>query len=161
MALLKSRLLAALVLLPPAALGLLVPPALALLPPPAAGAVPSDVTVEKPWMRYLLPSIPAAGYMVLRNSGEADAVLTAAASPDCGTLMLHESEDTSGMAVMVAVQSVTIPAHGSVAFAPGGFHLMCMQPKMKIGDKVPVTLTFKDGSRLPTAMPVYGAQGSP
>lgn len=112
-------------------------------------------------MRYLLPSIPAAGYLVLTNSGGSDVVLTKAASPACGMLMLHQSKDDSGMAMMMDVQNVTIPAHGSVTFAPGGYHLMCMQPSMKTGDKIPVTLTFQDGSTLATLMPVYGAQTAP
>ena len=129
--------------------------------PLTAGAAPAGVTVQKPWIRYLLPSIPAAGYMVLTNSGNSDAVLTQAASPACGMLMLHKSEDDSGMAMMMDVPNVTVPAHGSVTFAPGGFHLMCMQPSMKIGDKIPVTLTFQDGSTLATVMPVYGAQNAP
>lgn len=134
--------------------------ALAMLPLSGLAATPA-VTVTKPWMRYLLPSLPAAGYMTLRNSGNADAVLTAAASPGCGTLMLHKSQDDSGMAMMMDVQSITVPANGSVTFAPGGYHLMCMQPKMKIGDQVPVTLSFQGGSTLQVTMPVYGAQSAP
>ena len=45
------------------------------------------------------------------------------------------------------VHSVTVPAHGSVAFAPGGYHLMCMAPSdaMKPGASVPVTLKFATG----------------
>ena len=128
---------------------------------PMAWAATSSVTVEKPWIRYLLPNIPAAGYMMLQNTGDNAAVLTAAASPACGMLMLHESQDDSGMAMMMDVPSVTIPAHGSISFAPGGFHLMCMQPRMKVGDNVPVTLSFQDGSTLGAILPVYGAQTAP
>lgn len=124
-------------------------------------ASPLDVTASKPWIRYLLPNIPAGGYVVLNNTGDADAVLTASASPACGMLMLHQSEDSSGMAMMMSVPSVTVPAHGNVSFAPGGYHLMCMQPNMHVGERVPVTLTFKDGSTLLVTMPVYGATGSP
>ncbi len=112
-------------------------------------------------MRYLLANIPAAGYLVLRNGGDDAAVLTGAQSPACGMLMLHQSADTSGMATMMDVQNVIVPAHGSVTFAPGGFHLMCMQPSMKVGDHIPVTLDFQDGSKLATVMPVYGAQSAP
>jgi copper(I)-binding protein len=126
-----------------------------------AQAASPTVTVEKPWMRYLLPSLPAAGYMTLTNSGNTDAVLTGAASPACGMLMLHKSQDDSGMAMMMNLQTITIPANGSVTFAPGGYHLMCMQPKMKIGDQLPITLNFQDGSSLTTTMPVYGAQSAP
>jgi copper(I)-binding protein len=131
------------------------------LSPVSAFAAAPGVTVRQPWMRYLLPSLPAAGYMVLQNAGDSAAVLTGAASPACGMLMLHQSQDDSGMAMMMDVQTVPIPAHGSVSFAPGGYHLMCMQPRMKIGDKVPVTLRFQDGSSLATVMPVYGAQTAP
>ena len=99
-----------------------------------------NVSVQAPWMRYLLPNIPAGGYMVLKNTGDGDAVLTGASSPDCGTLMLHKSQDSSGMAMMMDVPSVTVPAGGSVTFASGGYHLMCMQPKMHVGERVPVTL---------------------
>ena len=126
-----------------------------------AAAPPPGITASKPWMRYLLPNLPAGGYVTLTNGGNADAVITAAASPACGMLMLHKSVDSSGMAMMMDVPSVTVPAHGSVSFTPGGYHLMCMQPSMKIGDKVPVTLTFQDGTILPLTMPVYGPNTAP
>ncbi len=133
---------------------------LALLAAPAFAASP--ITVEKPWMRYLLKSIPAAAYMTIHNNGGVPAVLTAASSPACGMLMLHKSQDNSGMSMMMDVPSITIPAHGSVTFAPGGYHLMCMSPAaMKLGSAVPLTLTFQDGSAIPVTAPVYGAQSSP
>jgi copper(I)-binding protein len=132
---------------------------LAVLLPLAAQA--GDVTVSQPWMRFLLPSLPASGYMVLQNHGDAAETLTGAASPACGSLMLHESEDNSGMAMMMMVPSVPIPAHGSVTFAPGGYHLMCMGPKMKVGDKVPVTLTLQPGGTLTYVAPVYSATTAP
>ncbi len=135
--------------------------AFCLLAFPASAGAPSGVTASKPWMRYLLPSLPAGGYLVLHNSSDTPAILTAASSPACGMLMLHESQDSSGMAMMMAVPNVTVPAHGSVSFAPGGYHLMCMQPAMKVGSTVPVTLSFQDGSTLTVAMPVFGATGAP
>jgi copper(I)-binding protein len=131
------------------------------LVPLAAFSSASRLSVATPWMRYLLPGIPAAGYMVLHNAGDSPAILTAAASSACGMLMLHQSQDDSGMASMMDVQAVTVPAHGSVTFAPGGYHLMCMQPSMKPGEKIAVTLSFQDGSKLATVMPVYGAQNAP
>ncbi len=132
---------------------------LATLLPGLAAA--QSVTVQKPWMRYLLPSIPAAGYMTLQNSGSAPVVVTGASSPACGMLMLHKSEDSSGMAMMMDVPNITIPPHASQTLAPGGYHLMCMQPNMKIGENVPITLTFQNGGSVSASLPVYGAQGSP
>ena len=127
----------------------------------AGCAATPNIIIAKPWIRYLLPNIPAAGYMVVQNTGDTDVELTGAASPDCGMLMLHKSQIDSGMAMMMDVQTVTVPAHGSVTFAPGGYHLMCMQPRMKLGDHIPVTLSFQGGTTISTTMPVYGAQSSP
>jgi copper(I)-binding protein len=36
-----------------------------------------------------------------------------------------------------------------------------MQPNMKIGENVPITLTFQNGGSVSASLPVYGAQGSP
>lgn len=124
-------------------------------------SVPPGISVEAPWMRYLLPSLPASGYLTLNNAGDTPAVLTGAASPACYMLMLHKSEETSGTSMMVAVPSITIPAHGSISLAPGGYHLMCMQPRMKAGGSVHVTLSFEDGLSLAVTVPVYGAGGPP
>jgi hypothetical protein len=133
---------------------------LGLLAAPAMAAAPA-VTVSHQWMRFLTPQIPAAGYLTLYNGGSQPAVLISAASPDCGTLMLHRSIIQNGTAKMVMVMSITVPAHGSVTFHPGGYHLMCMQPAadLRPGKSVPVSLTFKDGQTLSATFPVYGAKG--
>jgi periplasmic copper chaperone A len=131
---------------------------LAVLAPESALAA-SPITVSAPWFRYLLPEIPAGGYMTLHNASDQPAVLIAAASPACGMLMLHKTEGSGGMETMVAVPSVTVPANGSFRFAPDGYHLMCMQPKMKPGDSVPVTLSFADSTKLTVSFPVRNAKG--
>jgi hypothetical protein len=120
-----------------------------------------DVHAQTPWFRYLLPNLPAAGYMVLRNTGNGTAILTGASSPDCGSLMLHQSHEESGTSRMSMVSDITVPAHGSVVFAAGGYHLMCMEPKLKVGQRVPFALHFKDGSVLLLVAPVYGATSAP
>lgn len=128
---------------------------------PGLAMADGTLTVAKPWMRYLLPSIPAAGYMVLQNGSGTDVVVTGASSSSCGMLMLHKSSDTSGMAMMMDVPSITVPAHGSVTLAPGGYHLMCIKPVMKAGDQVAAVLTLQGGGTVDVTLPVYGAQGSP
>ena len=131
-----------------------------LLAAPALAASPA-LTVSHPWIRFLTPQIPAAGYFTLHNNGARDAVLTGASSQDCGQLMLHQSMEMNGMAEMKMVSAITVPAHGSVTFHPGGYHLMCMAPSAAIapGRHIPVSLQFKDGSSLSIDFPVYGAKG--
>jgi copper(I)-binding protein len=133
--------------------------ALGVLAAPAA-ASPS-LTISHAWLRFLTPQIPAAGYFTLYNGGQHAAVLTGAASPACGKLMLHESVVHNGAASMQMVPDVVVPAHGSVTFRPGGYHLMCMSPLATIapGQSAPVSLSFKDGSTVTATFPVYGAKG--
>ncbi|HEX7388867.1 MAG TPA: copper chaperone PCu(A)C [Acidiphilium sp.] len=132
----------------------------ALLAPGLAQAAPA-VTVQGAWFRYLLPQVPAGGFMTLVNHANTDAVLTGAKSSACGSAMLHESTTKSGMDMMMTVNSVTIPAHGTFRFAPGGYHVMCMKPDMKVGSTATVQLLFRNAPPLDVTFRVYGADGKP
>jgi copper(I)-binding protein len=119
----------------------------------------ADLVLKDGWMRSLPAGLPAGGYFTLHNSGSKDRVLTDAASPGCGMLMLHRSDDKGGMTAMNDVSEVNIPAGGTLKFAPGGYHLMCMDARLKIGSTVPVTLRFRDGATLQTQFAVRDASG--
>lgn len=108
------------------------------------------------YMQTTIPTVPAAGYFTLENKGEADRELVGASSPGCGMVMLHKSEEINGVSSMRHVDSMPVPAHKSITFAPGGFHLMCMSPtaSLKPGASVPVTLDFKDGGTVTADFPV-------
>lgn len=125
---------------------------------PAQAAGP---TVSNTWFRALPNNLPAAGYFTLKNAGTKPVSLTGAASPACGMLMLHKTEHTGGMNHMSMVDSVDVPAGGMLSFAPGGYHLMCMDPTaaLKPGAVVPVILKFADGITLQTQFPVKSAIG--
>ncbi len=134
---------------------------LVLAPAQAFAGAAETIKVQQPWFRYLLPSVPAGGYMVLVNKSDTPTALTKASSPDCSSLMLHKSMNMGGTAMMVPVDSVPVPAHGQAGLVEGGYHLMCMNPKMKLGQPAVITLTFKDGSSLILSVPVYGATNAP
>ena len=111
-------------------------------------------------MAFALPAgLPAGGYFTLHNGGNAPVKLTGADSPACGMLMLHKSEDKGGMSQMMDVPDITVPAGGDLKFAPGGYHLMCMQPKMQPGSVVSVTLQFADGTKTYVNFAVKNARG--
>jgi hypothetical protein len=118
------------------------------------------VQVHDGWFRYLLPTIPAGGYMTLMNTSGTPAVLTSAVSPACQSMMLHRTESSGGVERMVGVANVTVPAHGTFKFSPGGYHVMCMQPKMHVGEHIAVTLHFADGSQVNAPFTVHAANGS-
>ena len=128
---------------------------------PALAGEGAGMAVQDAWMRMLIPSRPAAGYFVLRNDGDAPRQLVGAQSPACGGLMLHRSLKEGGQDRMEMVKSVEVPAHGTVRFAPGGFHLMCMSPTaaVKPGGDVPITLRFANGASVTASFAVKGATG--
>lgn len=125
------------------------------------GAEP-ELTVSGAWIRFIMPSVPAAAYFRLSNTGAKPRVLVGADSPACGTLMLHESLVEGGMDRMIMLQSVRVPARGHVDFTPGRLHLMCMAPskRMTPGAQVAITLRFADGEKIATRFPVRNATGT-
>lgn len=130
----------------------------------AALALPAyagEPSVSDAWFRALPGKLPAGGYFKLQNDTRKAITLTGAESPACGMLMLHKTERTGGMDHMAMVDRVDVPASSSISFAPGGYHLMCMDTTaaMKPGAKVPVMLLFADGTTLKADFSVKTATG--
>ena len=111
----------------------------------AAHAAPQ---VSHAWIRWLPGNLPAAGYATIKNPSTTAVQLVSADSTGYASVMLHQSLQHDGVERMQMVDAMPIPAHGSAALAPGGYHLMLMQPKGKVApsDVVPVRLHFSDGS---------------
>jgi hypothetical protein len=127
----------------------------------AAPAHAATIIVKDGWFRALPANLPAGGYFTVHNVGANTVSITGAASPACGMLMLHKTEDKGGTMDMMDMPSIPVPGAGTVKFAPGGFHLMCMSPTaaMKPGANVPVTLIFSDGSKITQSFDVKNAKG--
>ena len=168
--------------LPLPALPLLALPLLAAGAPAAAAAPGAQLSVSGQWIRALTANLPAGGYFTLANNSDRPARLVGAASPGCGSLSLHQSihkhsmsamtandpanpgggmASMGGMSSMQPVSGVVVPPHGSIRFAPGGYHLMCEQPTGAVqpGKSIAVTLRFEDGNTVTAAFPVKGARG--
>jgi copper(I)-binding protein len=128
---------------------------------PAAARAEPPVSVSGPWFRYMLATVPAGGFMTVNNAADQPMVLTGASSQACGMVMLHKTVSSGGVERMVPVKEITVPARSTFRFAPGGYHLMCMQPHMHVGETVSVTLTFRDGSHLDASFPVHGPDFQP
>lgn len=112
------------------------------------------------WFRSLPGNVPAGGYFSLMNMSSRPMVLTGASSPACASLELHMTHNMGGMMHMMAVPSIEIGAGATFAFAPGGYHLMCMNPRLKVGTSVPVTLKFAGGETLTVPFAVKNATGN-
>lgn len=118
----------------------------------AACADGLQVSVADAWINEAPPGATVlAGYMTLHNSSTQAHALVGAKSAGFAMVMMHRTEMEGGMAKMVHQEKVDIPAGGEVSFAPGGYHLMLMRPRQayKAGDKVEITLLFKNGDQEP------------
>ena len=113
-----------------------------------------ELYAEEGWVRLAaVPGRPAAAYFVV-HGGPKPLDLISVSSDVAITSEMHED----GMA-MKKVDTVPIPAGGTVAFQPGGRHVMLydMNPGVKPGRILSLLLTFSDGTRLRQGARVIGA----
>lgn len=115
-----------------------------------AGTVQAaGLVFEDPWIRAAPPGADVlAGYATLRNDGDAALTITGGRSPDFERVELHEMTMAGGVMKMRALGGIALAAHGDVRLAPGGTHLMLVEPKraLKIGDVVEVELVDASGA---------------
>jgi copper(I)-binding protein len=125
----------------------------------ASGAQAATLNVRDCWVRLMPASLPSSGYFVVSNSGDKPATLTGAETPAFGMAMLHKSSSNGSTSTMSMVESAEVPAHGTLAFAPSGYHLMLEDaPKpLKVGTTIPLKLTFADQSSIETTCAVKPA----
>lgn len=107
---------------------------------------PVGLTVSGAWVRAA-PDVtqPTAAYLVIANPGPTADALLSASSPGAMSVGVHQTAvDASGMTGMHPVDRVDVPAGGSVALAPGGYHLMIMGLKtpLNVGDHLELDLVF-------------------
>lgn len=123
-------------------------------------------------LTILHPSIPAvmqgaqaaAGYFTVVNAGDRADRLTAVEVEFAAMAMLHTSEtDATGVTRMIDVGAVEVPAGATVAFAPGGLHVMFMglSAPMAEGVLLPGTLVFDHAGKVPVEFMVTTAGKAP
>ncbi|SEQ27020.1 hypothetical protein SAMN04488038_10595 [Solimonas aquatica] len=129
-------------------------------PPPAAEAAVASqgaISAQAPWVRAAPPGASVtAGYLKLRNDGDQAVQVIAVHSEAAGETMMHSMATENGLMQMRMLERLEIPAHGSVALAPGGTHLMLMGLKQALsaGDEVTVSFRLDNGQELSVPFPV-------
>src|SRR5574340_1487942 len=116
-----------------------------------------SVSASHVWIRNAPPGVDTlAAYLTLTNHTGQALTLSTVSSTDFKSVAVHRTLQNNGMESMEAVPHLSIPAHQSVKLAPGGYHLMLMQPIKPLydGDLVMLTFTFSDHSSLSIMAPV-------
>ena len=130
----------------------------------ACGAAHDKTNVAKSWVRLSAVSgNPSAAYFTVNGGLVADRLMSVS-SPLAIRAEMHDMKMAGGMMTMDAINGgVAVPAKGEVAFAPEGKHVMLfdVSPKVAVGGKMPLTLTFASGAKLEAEADVLapGAEG--
>jgi copper(I)-binding protein len=118
-----------------------------------------DIVVEKPWARATPQGAEVgSGYLTIQNKGAAPDRLTGG-SADFATVEIHQMSMENGVSQMRELKDgVSIPAHGSVAFSPGGYHVMfthLTHPLTK-GETIKATFNFEHAGPVAVEFTVTG-----
>ena len=132
------------------------------LPTLALAATRPAISTAQAWVRAA-PSGATAGaaYLTLSNLGSAPDRLLGGATPVASQVEVHEmSMDGGVMRMRPVLGGLVIPAGGTVALKPGGYHIMLIGLKTPLtaGSKVPLTLNFEKAGLVKLQVPVRPAQ---
>lgn len=114
-------------------------------------------TIEQAWVRAAPPGAKMlAGYATVKNPCAKPAVIIGVESMDFGAAMIHQTIVENGVSKMRPADRLPVPAKAELKFAPGGTHLMLMQPLKALpeGSRARVRLLLADGRKLFAEYPV-------
>jgi len=109
----------------------------------------AELEISNPWIKNLPPSVPVrAGYMTLHNPQSKTVSIVSLSSDAFGSIEIHQTIAQDGMMRMEQVTALKIEPDSTVQLAPGGLHLMMMNPvePTRIGDTIEILILFDDGS---------------
>jgi copper(I)-binding protein len=124
--------------------------------PPAT----SKIEIADAWARET-PNDVSAVYMVIKNSGAADRLVSAASSKS-PNVQIHETvTEGSSMRMQEVEGGIEVPANAEVALAPGGYHIMLMNlaEPVKAGETLDIELTFEKAGVMNLDVPVKSGGG--
>ncbi len=117
----------------------------------AADYKAGTIAIDHPWARPTAEGTKTgAAYLLLTNKGTARDKLVSASSAVAGKVQIHQTTDEGGIMKMHEVAGgIELAPGATVAFKPGGYHIMLLDLKETLdeGGHIPLTLTFaKAGS---------------
>lgn len=130
----------------------------------AGDAKRGDITITNAWARATPPQPPVGGaFMTVSNGGAQSDHLVAARSPVAKTVELHTHVKDGAVMRMTPLSRVEVPPGQTVAFAPGGLHVMLigLAAPLKEGSRFPLELDFANAGTVTVSVDVakVGAAG--
>jgi copper(I)-binding protein len=144
-----------------------------------AAVTASDLNLSRAWVREASAMQSSTGaYLVVTNTSARATALVAVKTPAAARADVHETSMTArapmpgmdgergdvpamGSADMMSMRKVerlVVPAHGTVALKPGGYHVMLfgLVNPLHVGDTITLTLTFEGGASKTVTAKVLG-----
>lgn len=101
-------------------------------------------------------AMAGGGFMQITNTGTTNDRLIAVEA-DFPRVEIHTTEFTDGVAKMIHVDGIDVPAGETVALEPGALHVMFMGLQgdpLEVGETVPATLIFEQAGEVPVMFDV-------
>ena len=121
------------------------------------------ISVDNAWVRAPAPGQDvAAAYFDIVNHGESSVDLVGARSDAARAIEIHTHIHTGhdgDMMQMRSVETVTLPHGETIAFAPGGSHLMLFDFHAVTSNRIPITLLFSDTTQRTVMFEIRTASG--
>lgn len=130
----------------------------------AADTTSGDLVITKAWSRATPGGAKVAGgYLTIENRGHAPERLQTASAAHALRTEIHEMAVNNGVMTMRPLIDGLVIAPGQIVeLAPGGGHLMFigLDAPLRVGDQVPVTLSFEHAGEVKVTLDVQaiGAQ---
>ncbi|MFN4250217.1 copper chaperone PCu(A)C [Deinococcus sp.] len=123
-----------------------------------ANAAPLPLTVTDGRVVAVPPGVPDTSvFATLTNTGPDDIQLSGVSSPAAtGGLLMITRTDPAGLTGMSAVDTLTVPAGGTLTLSDTGDHLMLsgLKAPLQEGERLSLTLTDTQGRALTLDLPV-------
>lgn len=102
---------------------------------------------------------PAAVYFDLSYNGAPGVTLDSVTVEGAGMTMIHDTAEAKGTMKMVMAGPIALTKDAPLTFAPGGLHVMAMEPSsaLKAGGTANVTFNLSDATTATIAAPVRAA----
>lgn len=131
-----------------------------LLLAPALILADTKLEIIDPWSPEAPPGRMMAGFMDLRNVGDEVIILVDASSPQFGHVEIHTMVMEDSVMRMRRLAQLPIEPGQTVTLAPGGLHLMFIEPldRIGLGELIEVELIDDQGRVYPLAAEVRARQ---
>lgn len=123
----------------------------------------AQMGVTNAWIPQAPPGASMmAGYLTLKNDGDKAVSILAAQSDRFRTVTVHQTVIEDGVSRMRELHLFEMSPGKEITFAPGGMHLMLMEPRRPVaaGDKIEITFLLSDGQRVPAIFDVQAADAA-